>query len=106
MRKALFILIPKIIWIILGVGTTQVKRNLKVNLLFYALEIKRNKRKAEGDKKHQIIIEQLENSYISNSKHHQNYYEIGINFNSNRSKFTDKNNEFWEIHLAQNNKYT
>ena len=82
------------------------KRNLKVNLLFYALEIKRNKRKAEGDKKHQIIIEQLESSYISNSKHQQNYKEIDINFNSNGSKFTDKIDEFWEIHLAPNNKCT
>ena len=106
MRKALFILITQIIWIILRVGTTQVKRNYKVILLLDSLEIRRNIQKAEGDKKHQIIIEQLESSYISNSKHQQNYKGIDIDFNFNRSKFTDKNNEFWEIHLAQNNKCT
>ena len=66
--------------------------------------MKRNKRKAEGERKHQILIEQLENfKKFNNSNLKNNSDKTDQNNQSKNLKFTDKIDEFWEIYKSQSN---
>ena len=57
--------------------------------------MKRNKRRAEGEKKHQILIEQFENSgSLNNSNYYKNPSRTDRNNQSKILQFTDKIDEF------------
>ena len=63
--------------------------------------MKRNKRRAEGERKHQILIEQLENSNtLNNSDFYKNSERTDKNNQSKNLQFTDQIDEFWEIHSS------
>ena len=69
------------------------------------LEMRRNKRKAEGDRKHQALIEQLNESYsVGDSNTRQKTDIIDMKTRGNGSDFTDKIDEFLEIPNTANSK--